>query len=258
MRLIPRRRRRDRDGSMTVVEHLEELRKRIFIALVAVGLTSILGFVFFDRILDLLLRPYQEALAQLPAAARPPGALEGKLIYSGPIDPFLTFLKVGFFAGLLVALPIVLYQIWAFVTPGLTRRERRLAVPFVASSVVLFGIGTWFAYTVIPRGLSFLLSFGGESLIPLLTVDRYIGFIILMTLAFGVSFEFPLIMIFLAGARVITTTQMRRWRRYVYFGLVVFAAVITPTQDPYTMLLMTVPLIVFYEVAVLVARMLKR
>jgi sec-independent protein translocase protein TatC len=179
-------------------------------------------------------------------------------VYSGPVDPFLTFLKVGFFSGLLIALPVVLHQVWGFVTPGLTKRERRLAIPFVLVSVALFAGGALFAYSVIPRGLTFLLSFGGDSLVPLLTVDRYVGFVMLLTLAFGLSFEFPLLMIFLAGARVISTQQMRRWRRYVYFGLVVFAAVVTPTQDPYTMLLMTVPLVVFYEAAILVARLFKR
>lgn len=243
---------------MTVVEHLEELRRRLLIALLAVGLAAVVGFVFFDRILELLLEPYRDALAQLPASARPEGALEGKLVYSGPIDPFLTFLKVGFFAGLLLALPIVMWQLWRFVTPGLTRRERRLGIPFVIVSVALFIGGGMFAYAIIPRGLSFLFSFGGDNLVPLLFVDRYLGFFILMTLAFGLSFEFPLLMIFLAGARVISTRQMRRWRRYVYFGLVVFAAIVTPTQDPYTMLLMTLPLVVFYEAAILVARLFKR
>lgn len=243
---------------MSLIEHLDELRRRIIVSLVAVGLASVVGFLFFEEILELLLRPYREALAQLPAEARPPGALAGKLIYSSPIDPFLTLLKVGFFSGLLVALPVVLWQVWGFITPGLTQRERRLAVPFVVSSVVLFAGGASFAYAVIPRGLTFLLSFGGESLIPLLTVDRYIGFVIMLTLSFGLSFEFPLVMIFLAGARVITTAQMRRWRRYVFLGIVVFAAVVTPTQDPYTLLLMTVPLVLFYEAAILVARLFKR
>ena len=243
---------------MTVVEHLDELRRRLFITLIAIALAAIVGFVFFEQILDLLLQPYQTALAKLPEGARPEGALAGKLVYSGPVEPFLIFLKVGFFTGLLIALPVVLYQVWGFITPGLRKRERRLAVPFVLASVILFAGGALFAYSVIPRGLSFLLSFGGDSLIPLLTVDRYVGFVILLTLAFGLSFEFPLLMIFLAGARVISTQQMRAWRRYVYFGLVIFAAIVTPTQDPYTMLLMTVPLVVFYEVAILVARLFKR
>jgi sec-independent protein translocase protein TatC len=243
---------------MSVVDHLDELRNRIIFALVVIALTSVVGFVFFQDILDLLLRPYRTALASLPPDARPPGALQGKLIYSSPTDPFLTFLKIGFFTGLMLALPLVLYQVWAFITPGLTRRERRLSAPFVILSVALFAGGAAFAYMIIPRGLRFLLSFGGDSLVPLLTVDRYVGFIMLVALAFGLSFEFPLLMIFLAAARVITSDQMRQWRRYVILGLVVFAAVVTPTQDPYTMLLMTVPLVLFYEVAILVARFFKR
>lgn len=244
---------------MSIVEHLDELRKRLIISLVAVTVAAVVGFVFFDQIFDVLLRPYRTALETLPADARPEGALgAGKLVYSSPIDPFLTFVKVGFFTGLLLALPVVLFQLWRFITPGLSKRERRLAIPFVLSSVLLFAGGVAFAYFTVPRGLSFLLSFGSESLVPLLTVDRYFGFLIFLTLGFGLSFEFPLVMIFLAGAGVVTTRQMRSWRRYAYFGSLVFAAVITPTQDPYTMLLMWVPLVLFYEGAILIARLLKR
>ncbi|HEX9823731.1 MAG TPA: twin-arginine translocase subunit TatC [Actinomycetota bacterium] len=243
---------------MTVVEHLDELRRRLVISLLAVGVASIVGFVFFDTILDLLLRPYRNALLALPPEARPQGALSGRLVYSAPIEPFLTFLKVGFFSGLMIALPIVMWQVWGFITPGLTSRERRLSAPFVISSVALFAGGAAFSYALMPRGLSFLFSFGGDNLLPLLSVDRYLGFFIMLTLAFGLSFEFPILMVFLAGARIITTVQMRRWRRYVYLGLTIFAAIITPTQDPYTMLLMTVPLILFYEIAILVARLFKR
>ncbi|MDQ4004687.1 MAG: twin-arginine translocase subunit TatC [Actinomycetota bacterium] len=243
---------------MTVVEHLEELRTRLVISLAAIAVASVVGFVFFDQIFDILLRPYRLALAQLPAGTRPPGSLAGKLIYSSPIDPFLTRLKIGFFSGLMLALPVVLYELWRFITPGLTKRERRLGIPFVLSSVLLFAGGVAFAYFTIPRGLSFLLSLGSDSLVPLLTVDRYINFLIFLTLGFGLSFEFPLVMIFLAAARVISTAQMRKWRRFVYFGALVFAAVITPTQDPYTMLLMWIPLTLLYEGAILVARLFKR
>jgi sec-independent protein translocase protein TatC len=244
---------------MTVVEHLEELRTRLLIAFGAVAVGSIVGFVFYDQILDLLTGPYRRALAALPEAARPEGALgSGRLVYSSPVDPLLTFVKVGFFSGFLLALPVVLWQLWQFITPGLTGRERRMAIPFVLTSVLLFAGGTVFAFVVIPRGLTFLLSFGGESLLPLLTVDRYLGFLILFVLAFGVSFEFPLLMVFLSGAGVITTTQMRRWRRAIYLGLVIFAAAITPTGDPFTLLAMWVPLVLLYEGAILTSRLLRR
>jgi sec-independent protein translocase protein TatC len=157
MRLIPRRRTRP-EGSMTVVEHLEELRRRLIISVAAVGLFSIIGFVFFQRILDLLLQPYQTALQTLPPELRTDGALAGRLVYSSPIEPFMTFLKVGLFTGFLVALPVLLWQLWQFITPGLTDRERRLGGPFVLVSVLLFVGGVWFAYTIIPRGMGFLLS----------------------------------------------------------------------------------------------------
>ena len=254
MRLIPRRR-RNPDGSMTVVEHLEELRRRIFFALAAVLLASIFGFVFFDNIFDFLVKPYRRAVATLPPEARPESE---RLAALSPLEPFQTFLKVGLFTGLFIALPLVLHQVWRYVTPGLKQRERRLAAPFVVSSLVLFAGGFIFAYTILPRGLSFLFSFGSSNLVPVISVDRYVSFFMLVTLAFGLSFEFPLLMVFLAGAGVITTRQMQRWRRYVYFGITVFAALITPTQDPFTMLLMTAPLILFYEVAILVARFFRR
>lgn len=243
---------------MSIVEHLEELRKRLVISAAAILGTSIVGFVFYRRILEFLVEPYRLALLRLPPEARPPGAFSRGLIFGSPIEAFLAVLKIGLFTGFMLALPIVLYQVWRFITPGLTSRERRFAIPFVLCSVLLFAGGVAFAFAILPRGLGFLLSFGGETLVPLLTAERYLNFLIFLILGFGLSFEFPLVMIFLAGARVVTTAQMRRWRRWVYFGTVVFAAVITPTQDPYTLLLMWVPLILLYEAAILVARLLKR
>jgi sec-independent protein translocase protein TatC len=243
---------------MTVIEHLEELRRRLIISLIAVGVGSIVGFVFYGRIFQFVLEPYRAALRAIPANARPPGALANSLIATSPTEPFMTFIKIGLFSGFLVALPIILYQVWRFITPGLTTRERRLAIPFVLTSVLLFAGGTIFAFVVAPRGLAFLFSFGGQNLVPLLTVDRYLGFIMFLILAFGLGFELPLALIFLAGARLIDSAQMRRWRRYALLGTAIFAAVATPTQDPYTMLLMWVPLYLLYEAAILVARLMKR
>jgi sec-independent protein translocase protein TatC len=243
---------------MTIVEHLTELRRRLVISLAAVGVASVVGFVLYRRIFAWLLNPYQDAIQSLPSSARPPGSLGESLVATSPTEPFLTFIKIGLFTGLLIALPVVLYQLWRFITPGLTSRERRLGIPFVLASVLLFAGGTLFAFFVAPRGLAFLFSFGGDNLVPLLTVDRYLSFLIFLILAFGLSFEMPLVLIFLAGARIITTAQLRQWRRYAYFGTVVFAAVATPTQDPYTMLLMWVPLLLLYEGAIVVARLLKR
>jgi len=243
---------------MSVIEHLEELRRRLVISLAAIAVLAITGFVFYDRIIDFLAGPYQQAIAALPPESRPPGNLGTGLITLSPTEPFVTFLKVGFFSGFLLALPLLLWQVWRFVTPGLTKRERRIGIPFVISSVILFAGGTVLAFFVIPKGLGFLLSFGGENVTTLLTAERYLNFLIFLILGFGLSFELPLLLIFLAGARIIPTQQMRSWRRYTYSGTLVFAAIITPTADPYTLLLMWVPLILLYEGAILVARLLKR
>ncbi|MGH2711477.1 MAG: twin-arginine translocase subunit TatC [Actinomycetota bacterium] len=258
MPVIPGRRRRSRRSEMSLIEHLNELRRALVISMITIAVLAVTGFVFYDRIIEFLAGPYQQAIQSLPPGSRPPGSLGRGLITLSPTEPFVTFLKVGFFVGFLLALPVVLWQLWRFITPGLTKRERRFAVPFVASSVVLFAGGTLLAFYVVPKGLGFLLSFGGENVTTLLTAERYLNFLIFLILGFGLSFEFPLLLIFLASARIVTSRQMWGWRRYVYFGSLVFAAIITPTQDPYTLLLMWVPLIVLYEGSVLVARLMKR
>jgi sec-independent protein translocase protein TatC len=243
---------------MSVMEHLEELRKRLIISVIAVVAGSVIGFALYGVIFRFLLGPYRTALGNLPPEVRPPGVLSNSPIATHPAEPFLTFVKIGLFVGFLLALPVILYQLWRFITPGLTKRERRLAIPFVAVSVLLFAAGTAFAFAIVPRGLQFLLSFGGQNLVPLLTIDRYLGFLIFLVLAFGLGFELPLVLVFLAGARIIDSAQMRRWRRWALLGTAIFAAVATPTQDPYTMLLMWVPLYLLYEAAILVARLMKR
>jgi sec-independent protein translocase protein TatC len=254
----PRRRRRAAERGMTVVEHLSELRTRLVVSLVAVALGAVVGWVIYRPVFELLTDPFVKACRDLPAAIQPPQGCEHALIAVSVTEPFLVRFKVSTFTGLGLALPIVLYELWRFITPGLTRRERRLAIPFVLSSLLLFALGATFAFLVLPRALTFLLGFSGDTIVPLLTVDRYLGFILFLILAFGLTFEFPLVLLFLALARVITTTQLRRWRRYAYLGVTIAAAVITPSQDPYTMLAMAVPMALFYEAAILVARLFKR
>jgi len=239
---------------MTIIEHLTELRKRLIISVIAVTVASSVGWVFFDRIFGLFVDPYCDTLRNLPERIRPFTGTRCGLIYTGVPDAFLIRFKIAFFTGFAIALPIVLFELWRFVTPGLTQRERRLAIPFVLSSLVLFALGGFFGFLTLEKGLQFLLGFGGKTLTPLFTVDRYVGFLLLLIMAFGLSFEFPLVLIFLAGARVITTAQLRKQRRLAYFLIAVAAAVITPSQDWYTMTAMMVPLILFYEISILVAR----
>lgn len=241
---------------MTLIQHLEELRRRLFISLGGIGIGAIGGWFLYDPVLRLLKEPYCETLASLPAASRPQTGCN--FVFIGALDPVIIKLKVVVFLGLAIALPILLYQLWAFIVPGLTGRERRMAVPFVLSSMALFGLGAWFAYATLPRGLSFLLGFAGPDFQPLLTGDRFLGFVMLVVLAFGISFEFPLVLIFLANVGVVSSRKLRTWRRSAILAIAVFAAVITPSADPYTMTAMMVPMYLFYEAAILVARLMKK
>lgn len=241
---------------MSLVEHLEELRRRLLISLGATGVGAIGGWFLYEPVLRLLRDPYCKTIQSLPPGNRPPTGC--RFIFLGTLDPVVIKLKVVVFLGLFIALPIVLYQLWAFIVPGLTRRERRLAVPFVLSSMVLFALGALMAYYTLPKGLNFLLGFAGGDFVPQLTGDRFLGFVMLLAMAFGLSFEFPIVLIFLASAGVVSSQKLRSWRRSAILLISIFAAVITPSADPYTMTAMMVPMYLFYEAAILVARLMKK
>jgi sec-independent protein translocase protein TatC len=258
MAVLPKLRRRPRDptGTMTLVEHLGELRHRLVVSIFAIGLGAVAGWFLFGPVFDIFIKnPYCNLLRVHPVLAPPTTGGTCRFVYLGPVEPFLVKIKIATFIGLLVALPIVLYQIWRFVTPGLTARERRYTVPFIVSSLVLFGLGAWFGYLTLPKALDFLLGFAGtQDLVGTLQISKYITFVMFMILAFGVSFEFPLLLISLVMVGVLNSRRLRSFRRQAIVGIAVFAAVATPTQDWFTMTMMMVPLIVFYELAILVAR----
>jgi sec-independent protein translocase protein TatC len=260
MKAIPRWRRKtsqERQGEMTLIEHLRELRHRMIVSLWALAAGSVASFFLYEPAMNLIKQPYCDFLRDNPDKA-PFGTDECSLFFLGAIDGFLITVKVIVFLALVIALPILLYQLWAFIVPGLTDRERRWAIPFVLLSVVLFLLGGLVAYLTLPKALGFLLGVGGDFVSPLLTVDKYVGFVIFTVLAFGLGFEFPILLISLSAAGVLSSDTMRRHRRYVIFGLAVFAAVITPSPDPISMLALLIPLTVFYEGAIIVSRLLKR
>jgi sec-independent protein translocase protein TatC len=252
----PRGRVRGRDpeqSRMPLVDHLRELRDRMVKSSIALGVGVVVAYVFFPRIFSFLQRPY----CALPPARRFGGG-DCRLLVTGVLDQFLIRMKVSLIAGSALSAPVWLWQLWAFVTPGLHQRERKWALPFVTSSLVLFVAGAAFSYYTLRNGLSFLLSIGGGGVTTALTVDKYLSFVTLMLLAFGVSFEFPILMIFLNIVGITPTDKLRRWRRGMYFGLSVFAAVITPSQDPFTFLAMWIPLCLFYEVVIVFGRIRDR
>jgi sec-independent protein translocase protein TatC len=260
MKAIPRWRRKsaeEQQGQMTLIEHLRELRHRLILCLWALAVGALGGFFLYEPAMRLIQAPYCDFLRDNPDKA--PFVSAGcSLVFLGAIDGFLITVKVIVFLALVMALPIVLYQLWAFIVPGLTERERRWAIPFVSMSLLLFLMGGAVAYLTLPKALGFLLSVGGDFVNPLLTVDKYVGFVIFTILAFGLGFEFPILLISLTAAGVLSGDTMRKHRRYVILGLAIFAAVITPSPDPISMLALLIPLTLFYEGAIIVSRLMKR
>jgi sec-independent protein translocase protein TatC len=233
---------------MSLGEHLSELRSRLVKSVAAVAAFSVLGFIFSNRILDLLVAPYCEVKQGKDCA----------LVLIDPLEGFATRIKIAAFVGVLLASPVVLWQVWRFVTPGLNPKEKRYAIPFIASSIALFLMGATVAAITFPRALEFLVEVGGPNFVPLFSPSRYLRLFLLVVVAFGVSFEFPVLLVFLQLARVVSTQRLRKWRRGAIVGIFVFAAVITPSQDPITLFALALPMYLFYEGAIGIGRLLNR
>jgi sec-independent protein translocase protein TatC len=240
---------------MSIVEHLTELRRRLIISLWAIAAGAVIGWFLYEPFLDLVLRPYCDFVESNPDIAPPTGC---DLVFNAPFDAFMVRMKTGLYLGFAVALPVVLYQLWAFIVPGLTSREKRWSIPFVAASFLLFMAGAVTAFFVLPKSLSFLLGFSGDAVVPLLTIDRYLGFVTLVTLAFGLSFLFPVVLVFLQLVGVVTPQTLAGFRRYAIVLISLIAAIITPGQDVVSMVAMMIPMYVFYEASIIIGRFMKR
>jgi sec-independent protein translocase protein TatC len=232
-------------GRMTLVEHLTELRRRIIICACAIVACSVLMFALYNQVLSILSAPYEDITHR-------------DLIVTGPLEPFLVRLKIAAYGGIALSIPLIFWEIWRFVTPGLHKHERRYGIAFLFSSIVLFLMGAAVAWLTLPKALDFLLGVGGDSIEPMITADKYLTLVTLMIIAFGVAFEFPLLLIFLLMTRIISTNQLRRSRRWMAVGITAFAAVITPSQDPFSLLFMAVPMYLFFEIAIVIGRVMKR
>lgn len=247
---------RSADGRMALVEHLRELRNRLAISLLALTVCAVVALVLREQIFDLLKRPYC-----MTEVAREASRLSGnqcELFAFGTFEQFSVSLRVSLIAGVVASAPVWLYQLGAFITPALHRKEKRYAAAFLAAALVLFVTGTIFAYFTISRGLQFLLSFGGDGIVTLPSIQSYLSFVTLTLLAFGVAFLFPVIVLFLNFVGVFPTRQMRAWRRGMIVGIAVASAVLTPSQDPFTFMAMALPLYGLYEGCIVIGRVRER
>jgi len=228
------------------MNHLVEFRKRFVKALIAIGIGTVVAFVFNEQLLELITVPYQRAVPDQPLA------------FFRVTEAFSTVMRVSLFGGLLLASPIILYQTWRFAAPALTPKEKRWAYPVTAVFVTLFITGVVVGYLALERGLGFLLDFGGDALVPLITAEFYLKFATRFILAFGIAFEFPVFLFAAAAVGAITSKKLRDNRRWALLIILISAAFITPSGDPMTLMLLSVPLYVLFEITILAIRFILR
>ena len=230
---------------MTLLEHLEELRRVLLICIIAVGICAVGAYVFNDRIMEVLLSP-------LTAVGYRP-------VVTGITEAFMVRIKLALFVGFLAALPVILWQVWWFVAPALEKAEQRYFLLFVFGTFFLFLAGVVFGFFGVFRvAVAFLLKFTGSQLVPMLTIDKYISFAIYLLLPFGLIFELPLVSFVVARLGLISSAFLARKRRYALLISVIVAAAITPTPDMITCLIMTAPLYALYEVSLVVVKLTER
>jgi sec-independent protein translocase protein TatC len=243
-RLIAASKKNDPEGRMPLIDHLRELRNRLLKAALALVLVMVLGFVFFHQIWDFVSHPFCSAVINGKTGCHRTG---DQLVVTGVFDPFMLRVKIAFFVGLIVSSPVWLYQVWAFIAPGLYRREKRWAYLFAGIAAPLFAAGAALAYVVMSRGLRYLLGLTPKGVLNLPSIDTYLSYFQGMILGFGLAFELPLVLVMLNLAHILTHARFAKWRRL--FGAFLFAGIANPSPDPISMLLLAVPCVVLVEVA---------
>jgi len=227
-------------GHMTIWEHIAELRTRLFKIIIAVGIGAIAGWFLYPYVLELLKHPFNEVQPGQP------------FIATEPLQAFALRIKMAGFIGIALAMPIIVWQVWRFVIPGLHSHERKYAIPFTVSAVILFLVGAAVAYVVLNPTLQFLTTIGGSQIEPFYTADSYVTLIAWMMLGFGVGFEFPVLLVALQMLGILTPRRLVQWWRQACVLIVVIAAVITPSGDPISLFALALPMVVLYVLSILI------
>ena len=229
-------------GTMTLIEHLNELRNRLIKMLIALAVGVVIGFLLYNPVLDILQHPYCKV------------SDDCSFLVTDPLESLAIRLKLSTYVGFLIASPAIMWQLWRFITPGLHDKEKRWAIPFVGTSVILFVLGAGLALWTFPQALTFFVQVGGDSLVTMYSPAKYLSLITFLMLTFGLGFEFPIVLVFLQMVGMLTWRQLSSWRRYAAVIIVVLVAVITPSGDPFTLIALSLPMYVFYECSILFGR----
>lgn len=240
-------------GQMSLVDHLTELRRRLITAIIAVVVAAVVAYNFYDQIFDFLISPHCDINGANDVNDAADGTDIGeqcRLLATSPLEGFSVRLTVSTYAGIAFAMPVILWQVWKFIAPGLYEHEKRYGLAFVLFSFVLFALGASLAYWTLPRALEFLSDVGGDNLQNFFRPKEYIGFVVKMMIGFGIGFEFPIVLIFLQLIGLVENKTLRSGRRYALVGIVALVAVLTPSGDPLSLMALSVPMYLFYEISI--------
>ncbi len=238
---------RPKPDSMTLAEHLTELRRRVLICAIAFVCTATISFLVYNTILAVLKHPYCQVEPH-----------HCGFYVTGPLDGLALRVKISAYGGLFLASPVLLWELWRFITPGLHSNEKRYAVPFIVASITLFAVGCLVAFETFPHALGWLSNIGGPSLTQILDPNKYLSLIVLLMTIFGLMFEFPVLLVSLELAGVLTPKQLSSFRRWAFVLIVVVAGVVTPSSDPFSMIALAVPLYLFYELSIVAGKLIRR
>lgn len=232
---------------MTLVEHLSELRNRVLVSAAVFVVAATTAFLVYPWILSFLRHPYCQVAPS-----------HCGFYVTGPLDGLALRVKIAGYGGLFLASPVLLWEFWRFVTPGLHPKEKRYAIPFIIASIGLFTLGCLVAFVTFPHALRWLDSIGGPSLHQILDPTKYLSLIVLLMVVFGITFEFPVVLVSLEVAGVLSAKSLSSWRRWAIVLIVVVAGVVTPSSDPFSMVALAVPLYLFYEISIIVGKLIQR